>query len=170
MHIAADADKKDADVAVTMVKSLLGNTEEDRKNTILPIVKDNKEIMDNLGLIEDIIGRQNYPTPITSDLAELEKRRNKTLIQIVCSMVDQPQCCLFVVDNAKNIDKASWEFLSHLLKSGNPFICFAIRSVNELSPSIIQVCNPGTRRWVYGEAKRGGAILFRDAPTNLLRR
>ena len=108
--------------------------------------------MDNLGLIEDIIGKQNYPTPITSDLSELEKRRNNILVKIVKKIVEHhSQSCLFVVDKARNVDTASWNFLAHLLRSGNLFICFSIRSINsnELVPSASQVCYATTQFFLY---------------------
>ena len=39
IHITADAEGKDTDVSGIMLRTLLGSTEEERKNTLLPIVK-----------------------------------------------------------------------------------------------------------------------------------
>ena len=39
VHIAADAEQKDSDVSGIMVRTLLGSSEEERKNNLLSIVE-----------------------------------------------------------------------------------------------------------------------------------
>lgn len=129
VNLQLDGQEDNQHIGSNLAKLLLGSTDEERQVHFLPMMQEDQEMKDRVGLIADVVGDLQTAEAATDNIEDVTEGRKSILIKTVCKYLDkQKQNHFIAIDNAMLLDENSWIFLEELLQIANIIIAFTVRS------------------------------------------